>query len=165
MKLRGAFDPRVQIVLGVLMIVIFTILAVSLWTSASDVLFAAWVRLDLRLLPICLLLGLALGIWIGKLRLQALRKVLPEVDGQLFLSERRVLSKTREGENAITLQRLGFFAAFLAWFALTTFTSGRILLYGSMAAYVLGQYLTGQTLPFVRLFLELRKNRSSTCPS
>jgi hypothetical protein len=164
MKLRGAFNPKVQMALGALMVLIFIAFLVSLKLDSGDPEILRWMRLDLCIMPISLLLGLAVGWVFGKLRFQALYKVLPKVDGQLFLSQRRVLSETPEGENAIKLQKLGFIYAFLIWFGLATFTGGRVVIYGSMAAYILGQFLTGQTVPFVRLFLELRC-KSPTSPS
>jgi hypothetical protein len=160
MRLRGAFDPKVQISLGVLMVLIFVASVIWLRSNAGgSEPILDWVRLDLRVTPISFLLGLAAGWKIGQLRLRALRMVLPEVDGHLFLSQQATLSKLREGENAIKLQRLGFISAFLAWFALTTFTNGRVMLYGSLTGYVVGQYLTGQTFPFVRLAVELRNKQ------
>lgn len=149
MKLRGAFNPLVQLLLGLLSISILITSAIWLWRTTRGPDAFSWMVLDLRMMPIAFVLGLVAGSKIGELRLQGLQAALPEVDGKLFLSQERTLSKFREGENAIKLQRLGFALAFLTWFALTTFTGGKVLLYGSTMAYGVGQYLTGQTLPFI----------------
>jgi len=159
MKLRGAFDPKVQMSLGAFMVLIFVGSLIWLRSNVgSSEPILDWVRLDLRVTPISFVLGLAAGWKIGQLRLRALRAVLPDVDGHLFLSQQATLSKLRDGENAIKLQRLGFIIAFLVWFALTTFTNGRVMLYGSLIAYIVGQYLAGQTAPFVFLALELKRS-------
>lgn len=136
-------------ILGLVVTSVFVASEVWLWRTVHGPDSFEWLRLDLRVTPIAFLLGLLTGWKIGEMRLRALRAALPEVDGQVFLSEERTLSKFREGENAIKLQRTGFCIAFLIWFALTTFTNGKILLYGSMVAYIAGQFLTGQTLPFL----------------
>lgn len=164
MRLRGAFNPIVQVAIGAIMIVTFAVFVVTLKSSASNDSTLKLVRADYEMIPILLAIGLAVGLGIGNMRLRALRKVLPEVDGEFYVSEAGVLRKTREGANAISLQRLGLVIAFLTLFGLDTFMDGRIILDRSMVAYVLGQYLTGQTLPFVRLFFELRKNQSSISP-
>ena len=158
MRLRGAFDPRIQILLGGLSVSILISSAVWLWSNAHRPSPENWIVLDLRVMPISLLIGLLVGWRIGRLRLTALKAALPEIDGRMFLSQIQTLSKFREGENAIKLQRTGFILAFLVWFALTTFTDGRVLLYGSMVAYIVGQYLTGQTLPFILLASSLPKD-------
>lgn len=118
-------------------------------------------RLDLRLLPVGLLLGLTVGVVEGTWRLHAIRRALPELDGKFFLREGGVLRRYREGENAITLGRIGFGMAFGIWFILTLHTGGRVMLFGTLAFYILGEYLTGRFLPFARLFLELRKRDSA----
>jgi hypothetical protein len=162
MKLRGAFNPRIQILLGGLMILVAAAFVILMAPNGSGKPTENALRTDYIVMPIFLILGLGVGLGIGKLRLQALRNVLPEVDGQLFFSEGSVLRKTRDGANAISLQRFGFIIAFLIVFGLSTYTNGKILLISSMAAYVLGQYLAGQTLPFVRLFYELKKKRAAS---
>src|SRR5580658_6146604 len=157
MKLRGAFDPKIQFLLGAIMSTVFVAIMVELKSSATDPQMADWLRMDLRVMPISVLLGTVVGLVIGHWRLQALRQVLPEIDGQWFLSQGDVLSRVRQGANATRLQKLGFAVAFVACFTISTRTNGRVILFGSMAAYALGQFLTGQTLPFLRLFIELKK--------
>jgi hypothetical protein len=158
MKLRGAFDPRIQFLLGAIMIAVFVSIVVELESGPYDPQIVDWLRLDLRVMPISLLLGIVVGLVIGHWRLQALRQVLPEIDGHWFLGQGDVLSRVRQGANATRLQRLGFAVAFVACFSLSTETNGRVVLFGSMGAYALGQFLAGQTLPFLRLFIELKKN-------
>ncbi len=150
MKLRGAFNPKLQVALG------FAMIAVTghiLWFLST----ADWAALDLRIAPLAFLLGLAAGVPIGFSRFKVLKEVLPEVDGQFYLTEKPVVGKTRQGANLLYLQRFCFGGAFLAWFMLTTYTHGKFLLYGCMAAFILGSYLSGQTLPFIRLWLYLTR--------
>src|SRR5271154_3717532 len=99
MKLRGAFDPRIQFLLGAMMITVFVAILVDLKSSPTDPQIADWLRLDLRVMPISLLLGIVVGLVIGHWRLQALRQVLPEIDGHWFLGQGGVLSKVRQGAN------------------------------------------------------------------
>lgn len=145
-RLRGAFNPKLQVIIGVATIGVYTSLLFTLWG-------VDWARLDIRLAPVILLLGILFGLPIGSLRLRALRKVLPQVDGLLYLSESAVLSQVREGENAQTLQRTSWAVAFLIWFAFATQSKS---FYASLASFILGSYLTGQVLPFLRLWVELK---------
>lgn len=148
-RLRGAFNPRVQVIIGLATIGAYASLLFTVWG-------VDWARLDIRLAPVVLLVGILFGLPIGSLRLRALRKVLPHVDGHLYLSASAVLSQVREGENAQTLQRTSWAVAFLIWFALATQSKS---FYASLGSFILGSYLTGQVLPFIRLWIELRKTQ------
>lgn len=151
-KLRGALDPRIQIALGVATTVVYANIVALLWNTG-------WVpRLDFWLSGGSLVVGILFGAYVGSMRLCALRKVLPEVEGEFYFSERGLLSKVREGANAMTLQRNSWAIAFLIWF----FAAARSqLFYLSLASFILGSYLTGQVLPFIRLYFELKKNHET----
>jgi hypothetical protein len=150
MKLRGAFDPKFQIILALVTMVPYSMLV---WTLLP----VEWARLDIRLAPLFLVLGMLFGLPIGSQRLIALRKILPQVKDQYYLSARSLLSQVREGENALTLQRVGWAVAFLIWFAISTQSK---LFYASLASFILGSYLTGQVLPFIRIWLDIKKHPS-----
>ncbi|HTV58665.1 MAG TPA: hypothetical protein VMJ93_07315 [Verrucomicrobiae bacterium] len=161
MRLRGIFNPKLYF------IATFILVAISVWMifemrDVERVLGST--RLDIHLLPVGFLLGLGVGVPVGIWRLRAIRKALPELDGQFFLSEASVLSRSREGENARSMQRRGYVMAFAIWFMLALYTGGRTMLLGTMVYYILGQYLTGQLLPFTRLYLELKKCDSTRLP-
>ena len=153
-NLRGAFDPKIQVVIGAVMIALAS-LTLRVLRPAD------WAALDLRVAPFALLLGLAVGLPIGISRFRILKQVLPEVEGQFHLSQRPVLSRLRQGANLLYLQRLSYGGAVLLWFMLTTYTHGKVLLYGSMATFVLGSYLAGQTVPFIRLWFYLSRAQRS----
>jgi len=155
MRLRGAFDPRIQ--MGITVVVLAAVALLVYVTVNSYVEGNSW-RLDLRSMPLGLLLGLAVGALVGIWRLRALRKAVPELHDQFFLSQANMIARFPEGANATTLQRAAFGWAFIVWFALTAFTQGHVILYGSLGCYILGQFLTGQTLPFIRLWRELKRN-------
>ena len=154
MKLRGAFNPKVQLFCAVATIGVYFLTIVTLW-------HADWAQLDLRVAPFILLAGTLLGLHVGASRYRALMRVLPEVEGRFYLSQRGVLSRDREGENALTLQRNSWAVAFLAWLAASTQSR---LFYVSLASFILGSYLTGQLVPFVRLWLTLRKTGGTPAP-
>lgn len=154
MSTRGAFDPKVQFAI--------TIVLAALVVSLAHIAINPYVeppswRLDLKLLPVAFLLGAAVGFRVGIWRLQALRKAMPDVENKFFLTQSSVIGRFREGSNAITLQRSGIGCAYVVWFWLTALPHGSIVLFGSLGSYVLGQFLTGQTLPFMRLWIEQRK--------
>ncbi len=159
MKLRGAFNPLVHIVIGAILIALSVWIAFAL-VGAKMELHSA--QLDLHLLPVGLLLGLVVGVPVGIWRLRAIHKALPEVDGQFFLTQANVLRRFREGQNAVTLQQIGLGCAFALWLILTLHTDGRIVLFGTFVFYLLGQHLTGQVVPSARLFFEQRKISGSS---
>jgi len=148
MKLLGAFNPKLQVIYAAATIAVYVIFVLELW----EVDFA---QLDIRVAPFVFLAGILFGLPVGSMRLRALRKVLPQVDGHFYLGERGVLSRVREGENAMTLQRNAWVVAFLIWFAAATRSR---LFYVSLASFIVGSYLTGQALPFIRLWIELSKS-------
>jgi hypothetical protein len=153
-KLRGVFDPKLQVGVGVVTtVIVLSVLSLTLRLAPTE----QSARVDLHVLPWSFVVGLTVGAAIGRYRLRALRRILPEINGLFFVSQRGVLSKVREGENALNLQRLGFAVAILTWFAVVTYTDGKVMLNGSWCFYILGQLLTGQTLPFIRLWLEVGK--------
>jgi len=154
-KLRGAFDPKIQTVITMILI------AVAVWFAMVTVnanVEPRSAQLDLQLLPVGLVLGMAVGVPVGIWRLRALRKAKTEIGDQFFLTQATVIGRFREGANATTLQRAAIGWAFLVWFVLTAFTHGRVILNGSLAFYIVGQFLTGQTLPFLRFWVELHRN-------
>jgi hypothetical protein len=159
-KLRGAFDPKVQVAIGAVTTAVALSVVRLVWRLAPAL---HWTT-DLRVLPWAFLAGALVGSVIGRYRLRALRTVLPEVNGRFFVSQGSVLSKLREGEIALKLQRLAIATAIIVWFATATYTDGRVVLYGSWCGYILGQLLAGQTLPFIRLWLELRRGQSTAPP-
>lgn len=152
MKLRGAFNPKLQVICAAATIAVYVIIVLELW----EVDFA---QLDIRIAPFVFLAGILFGLPVGAMRLRALRKVLPQVDGHFYLSERGVLSRVREGENAMTLQRNAWALAFVVWLAAA---AHRKIFYVSLASFIVGSYLTGQALPFIRLWIELKKGESQT---
>ena len=77
MRLRGIFNPKIHIIIAVILITISVWTLFGLLSHANDVSF---VRLDLRLIPVGLLLGLGVGVPVGIWRLQALHKALPDLD-------------------------------------------------------------------------------------
>lgn len=154
MKMRGAFDPKVQVGITFIVIALFVWLAVE---TVNPYVEPDSARLDLKLLPVALLLGMAVGVPIGIWKLQALRKTLPEAGNHFYLTDSALIGRLPEGANASTLRRVGIGAAFVIWMALAGLTQGRYLLYGSLGSYILGQFLTGQTLPFVRLWIEQKR--------
>lgn len=161
-RLRGAFNPAFQLGCGVVigLLGLLVLSDVRGWAATG-----AWPGTDLRAAPWAFLAGLLAGALIGRYRLRALREVLPQVDGRFFASERGPLAKVPDGEFAIRLQRLGYAVAFLACFGTATYTDGRLIPFASMSVFVVGLFLTGQTLAFVRLRLELRKGRPTAAAS
>lgn len=130
---------------------------VWLWlTTVNSYVEGNSLRLDLRLMSVGFLLGTAVGVPVDIWRLRALRKAIPDVRDQFFLSQANVIARFPEGANATTLQRAAFGWIFVVWFGLIAFTPGHVVLYGTLGCYILGQFLAGQTLPFVRLWFELK---------
>lgn len=154
MTLRGVLNPKVQVGITFIVIALFVWLAFQAVNSYVE---PESVRLDLELLPVALLLGMAIGVPVGIWKLRALRKALPQAGNHFYLTDGALIGRLPEGANAITLRRVGIGAAFVLWFSLTAHTNGHVLLNGSLIAYITGQFLTGQTLPFIRLWLELRR--------
>lgn len=161
MRLRGIFNPKIHIIIAVILITISVWTLFGLLSHANDVSF---VRLDLHLIPVGLLLGLGVGVPVGIWRLHALHKALPDLDGQFYLSDADVLRQSLEGRNARTLQQIGFGLAVAIWFILLLHTGGQVILFGTTVFYILGQYLTGQFLPAIRLLIEIRRGDSSGPP-
>lgn len=141
-----------------LSIIVIASVALLVFTTVNSYVEGDSLHLDLRLMPVGLLLGAAVGAPVGIWRLRALRRAISEVGDQFFLTQASLIARFPEGANATTLQRAAFGWAFIAWFALIAFTHGHVLLYGVLGCYILGQFLAGQTLPFVRLWLELKSS-------
>lgn len=149
-RLRGAFNPGVQIA-AFLVAFVFYLLLMLLFGGAE------WAsELDIRLAPAVMAAGLFFGWYVGSLRLIALRKVLPQLDGRLCFSQRDVLSQVREGENALALQRNAWGWAVVAWMAAGT---QQQVLVVSTISFIFGSYVSGQVVPFVRLWFELRSGQ------
>ncbi|MGH9701572.1 MAG: hypothetical protein ACRD52_19230, partial [Candidatus Acidiferrales bacterium] len=53
--------------------------------------------------------------------------------------------------------QIGFGLAAATWFILLLHTGGQVILFGTTVFYILGQYLTGQFLPAIRLLIEMRR--------
>lgn len=151
-RLRGAFNPTVQIATLPIVLIFYLFL---IWLFGG----AEWAsELDLQLAPAVMVAGLFFGWYVGSLRLVALRKVVPELDGALYYSQRGVLSRVREGENALVLQRKAWGWAVVAWMAGGALQQSLVV---SVISFIIGSYLTGQVVPFVRLWIELRGGQFS----
>jgi hypothetical protein len=156
MRTRGVFDPKLQLVIGLVLTTVFGFLILSPEDRAH------LGSLDMRLAPLAFVAGLAVGWPIGRLRFSALERVLPILKERFYLTQWRTLSQFREGENAIKSQRIAAAVAFLTWFGLSTYTNGRILLSDCMLAFILGAYLTGHMLPFLKLWIVLRRQNETS---
>jgi hypothetical protein len=153
-KLRGTFDPRAQVALGAVVLgscvfIVADIRAVVRLVPSES--------LDLRMVPIGFVLGAAVGLLVGRWRLRALRQILPEIEGRFIVRQGRVVSRVPDGARAEELRRGGVIVAAAVWAFAAFWTEGKVLLLGTMAFYVAGEYLFGKVLPVLRLWLELRK--------
>jgi hypothetical protein len=155
-KLRGVFNPAVHVAIALAMIAVTFSVVSGVRRDAQSGYSAQWAPIDLRLVPVALALGLIVGYPIGKKRLQLLLRVLPELDNKFFLGERSVLGKSREGENVMMAQRIAYAIAFVAPFLAATYSNGRIMFWGCPIAFILGAFLTGKTIPVLRLWMATR---------
>lgn len=154
MKLRGVLNPKFHFVVMAIFIAISVWVALTVRDSQAE-LASSW--LDLRLLPFGFLLGAAVGIPIGIWRLRAIHMALHDVSGKFYITDTSILNRFREGAKALQLRKIGILFAFGLCLTLMLHTGGRIMLMGSFAFYIFGQYLTGQFIPFARLFFEIRR--------
>lgn len=118
---------------------------------------ASWARMDARLAPVLLLLGLAVGHLLGRRRLALLRRVWPELEGRLFLTEGAALDRYGEASSFVRLQNSIYGWTFLAAFFLPAYTAGRMDAWSSPCAFIAGCLLMGRTVPLVRLWMERRR--------
>jgi hypothetical protein len=157
MRLRGSFDPKVQVLYACVGVAAAALVALSVAGWAEPPARIPWAYTDLLVAPFGLAAGLWTGIRIGRRRLELLRRVLPEVEGKFYLGLYSVFMRSREGEIVVRLQAATWGFPFLAALVVTTYTEGRVEFWASAATFMLGASLTGKTVPFVRLWLELRK--------
>ncbi len=156
LKLRGAFNPKLQLARAVLLTAIAVVILIELRGSE-------WAKHDFQVAPFAFLLGVGVGIPIGTWRFRALNDVLPEVNGILHLSETQAFSKTPSGANLLHIERLILAGAFVVWFLIDAHSNGNFILIGSLATFMLGEQLTGHTIPFLRLWrVSAHRDRTST---
>lgn len=150
MKLRGVFNPWVQILLTLLMAGLAVHITFTVWKSGNTL-------LDVRLAPLALAVGLAVGYGIGRKRQRVLRQALPVIDGQFHLGEQSAFSKIPEARSLILWERWSYLAAVVIIFSSIPFSHGSTILWASFVAYLFGFYFTCRALPILRLWLDGRR--------
>jgi hypothetical protein len=156
--LRGAFNPVAQAIWGI----------VATVTVAGAALLATRVDdsgIDPYLSPVGLVIGLAVGYPLGVKRLHVLYKVLPGLDGRFIFTQWDVMMSIPEGALVTKAQGWILAIAFLGAIGIPALTNGKVSLAGSFALFGLGAFLTGKTLPFIRIWSELRSGNRRGGPS
>jgi hypothetical protein len=148
--LRWAFNPALQIIWGLILTTAVGGLAVMGVQIDHS-------RIDPFLSPVALVLGLWVGYRIGVKRLRVLREILPEIDGRFIFAQWDVMMSVPEGATVVKSQGLIFGITILGILGIPTPTNGRASFVGSFALFGLGAFLAGKTLPFLRLWSELRQ--------
>ncbi len=153
-RLIWAFNPILQISWGA--VVTAVIGAAAFGVSADG-------RFDRDFLPVAFVLGLLLGHrYVADKRWHVLRQNLLALNGRFFFTQWGVMESTPEGAAAMKLQGLSVAMAVLAMMGPPSLTQDRrFWIGGSGLAFALGVFLTGKIWPFVRLWLALKKNRST----
>jgi hypothetical protein len=149
MKLRGVFNPWVQILVTLLTGGLAVHITLTVWKSSDGL-------LDVRLALLALAVGLAVGHGIGRKRLRVLRQALPDIDGQLHLGEQSAFSKIPEARSLILWERWSYLAAIAVIFSSIPLSHGSTILWTSFVDFLFGFYLTGRAVPVVRVWLESR---------
>jgi hypothetical protein len=147
MKLRGVFNPWVQILLTLLMAGLAAHITFTVWKSGNAL-------LDVRLAPLALAIGLAVGYGGGRKRLKVLHQAIPVIDGQFYLGEQSAFSKIPEARSLVLWERWSYLVAVVIIFSSIPLSHGSTILWASFVDYLFGFYLTCRAFPVVWVWLE-----------
>ena len=152
MNLIRKFAPRLK--LGLTFVVTFLMLILSFelgmfrWEDRWD----KYSALDLALIPIGLAAGLTVGVYTGRWRFAVLQQSAPRLAGRIFFREKSVFPLTEPGRSVLNTEKDAY-SVLISMFLLAMGVTGAYFVpAGAAACFVLGIHLTGQTVPYFRLW-------------
>jgi hypothetical protein len=153
-----AADALVRLALGLLL----GAAAVGVATHAGHAAGAGgpegWALVNRLLGAIGLLAGAVAGYPVGAKRLRLLRQIWPKMPRFLFLVERGLLAGSPGGRSVVRLEKATFIIPLALWVLFLAVSKSRAAATILIAWYFFGWYVAGLTVPFVRLWLEVRRH-------
>jgi hypothetical protein len=152
MNLIKKFDPRLKMgltfVVTLLMLILSFELGMFRWEDRSD----KYSALDLVLVPIGLAAGLTVGVYTGRWRFAALQQSAHGLAGRIFFREKSVFALTYLGQKVLKTEKDTYFVLIATFLLAMGVTGAYFMPAGAAACFVLGIHLTGQTVPYFRLW-------------
>jgi len=117
-------------------------------------------RVDLALMPVGLAAGLAFGKVTGRWRFQALTGLAPQLARRTFWKEKEVLFRSESGRKALDWDHNCYSVLFYLFIVVMIVSGGYFMPVATTSFFVFGVWLTGQNVPYARLWLRQRRSRT-----